>query len=250
MSFRQLKINGWQQFQEIELNFHERLTILTGANGSGKTTILNLLARHHDWPAQSLATPTRRRGKQRFEFLIRLFRMSSESDRDESQETEIGTLVYESGQKATLVVRRTNAPQYQININGQQSVACFFIPSHRPVYRYEAVNQIPTGRQTKDTAFQRVWESTKTRYFGGQVRSASFHMKEMLISWSIFGRGNEDMPADEELLSLYLGFQVVLRKILPPSLGFRQFAIRDMEVVLECESGDFLIDAASGDLVL
>jgi len=116
MSFRQLKIGGWQQFQEIELDFHDRLTILTGANGSGKTTILNLLARHHDWPVQSLATPTRRRGKQSFEFLIRLFRRPAESDRHESQETQIGTLFYQSGEKAALVVPTTNVPQYQINI--------------------------------------------------------------------------------------------------------------------------------------
>ncbi len=248
MSFRRLTISGWQQFREIEVDFHERLTILTGANGSGKTTILNLLAQHHDWPIQSLATPTRRRGKGPFEFLVRLFHRTSPADSSETLKSQIGTLVYTSGQKANLVVPQPNAPQYQVQIEGQQSVACFFIPSHRPVYIYEAVSQIPAARQTKDVAFQRVWNSTKTRYFGGGERSASFHMKELLISWSIFGRGNVDMSADEELLSLYLGFQEVLRKILPQSLGFRQFAIRNMEIVLQCESGDFLIDAASGGL--
>jgi len=44
VAFQKLTISGWQQFQDIEVDFHDRLTILTGANGSGKTTILNLLA--------------------------------------------------------------------------------------------------------------------------------------------------------------------------------------------------------------
>ena len=202
MAFRRLTISGWQQFRDIEIDFHDRLTILTGANGSGKTTILNLLARHHDWPVQSLATPTRKRGKGPFEFLVRLFHGTSPADSSEIPKSQIGTLVYTSGQKADLVVPQTTAPQYQVGISGQQNVACFYIPSHRPVYRYEPVSQIPAARQTKNVAFQRVWSSTKIRYFGGSERSASFHMKELLISWSIFGRGNEDMPADEELLSL------------------------------------------------
>jgi hypothetical protein len=73
-------------------------------------------------------------------------------------------------------------------------------------------------------------------------------MKETLIAWSIFGRGNVDMDADPEALELYLGFQNVLRTVLPESLGFRKFAIRKYEVVLECASGDFLLDGASGGI--
>lgn len=34
--------------------------------------------------------------------------------------------------------------------------------------------------------------------------------------------------------------------VLPKELGFRKFFIRNFEVVLQCESGDFVIDAASG----
>src|SRR5258706_417120 len=35
---------------------------------------------------------------------------------------------------------------------------------------------------------------------------------------------------------------------LPHTIGFRRFSIRNMEVVLECDSGEFLLDAASGGL--
>ncbi|MBP0115583.1 ATP-binding protein [Bradyrhizobium vignae] len=46
ISFRSLKISNWQQFASIDINFHPTLTVITGANGAGKTTILNLLSRH------------------------------------------------------------------------------------------------------------------------------------------------------------------------------------------------------------
>ncbi|MFC1718335.1 AAA family ATPase [Candidatus Poribacteria bacterium] len=37
MGFKSLKINNWKQFDAIDIEFHDRLTILTGANASGKT---------------------------------------------------------------------------------------------------------------------------------------------------------------------------------------------------------------------
>ena len=53
MTFKTLQINDWKQFQNIDIVFHERLTILTGANGSGKTTLLHLLAKHFGWESQN-----------------------------------------------------------------------------------------------------------------------------------------------------------------------------------------------------
>ena len=34
MKFKALRISDWKQFQNIDIDFHELLTILTGANGS------------------------------------------------------------------------------------------------------------------------------------------------------------------------------------------------------------------------
>lgn len=41
----QLQLNEWRQFDNLTIDFDKRLTILTGANGSGKTTILNILSK-------------------------------------------------------------------------------------------------------------------------------------------------------------------------------------------------------------
>ena len=97
--FASLKISEWQQFKNIDIEFHDRLTILTGANGSGKTTILNLLARHHDWQVQSCAVPVKSKKSSAFRFLTRLFR-----GHDRSSENEIGQIVYEDGQIAKLTI--------------------------------------------------------------------------------------------------------------------------------------------------
>ena len=57
MKFDRLLIEDWKQFSDVEIVFHNRLTVLTGANGSGKTTLLHLLARCLGWEFQELATP-------------------------------------------------------------------------------------------------------------------------------------------------------------------------------------------------
>lgn len=240
--FKHLEIREWQQFRRVEISFHDRLTILTGANASGKTTILNLLARHTAWDVPSLAVPRRSKAEGIFRFFTRIF-----SGR-ETKEKDIGKLTYDNGRVASLVVPDVSSPSYAISIGNQDVVPGFFIPSHRSVYRYQQVTQLPLTRLSKEQAFQRVSESTRGRYFGGSDVPSSFHMKEILIGWSIFGRGNSDMESDHRLVRHYEGFQEILRKVLPANLGFRRFSIRNVEIVLECESGDFMIDGASGGL--
>jgi hypothetical protein len=58
------------------------------------------------------------------------------------------------------------------------------------------------------------------------------------------------MPSDDDQLSCFVGFQDVLRKVLPSSLGFEEIEIRGMEVVFVCNSGKdvFLLETASGGI--
>lgn len=58
--FKSLSLDGWRQFRRIEVDFHPRLTVLTGANGAGKTTLLSIISRHLGWGNQYIATPSRR----------------------------------------------------------------------------------------------------------------------------------------------------------------------------------------------
>ena len=59
MNLKSLKISNWKQFHDIDIEFHDRLTVLTGSNASGKTTLLNLLGRHFGWEFPELLTPVK-----------------------------------------------------------------------------------------------------------------------------------------------------------------------------------------------
>ena len=58
------------------------------------------------------------------------------------------------------------------------------------------------------------------------------------------------MPTDSEQKENYEGFQEVLRKVLPKTLGFNEFEIRNMEIVFICNNGndEFLLETASGGI--
>lgn len=244
MFFKKLKVSEWQQFDQIEIDFHDRLTVLTGSNWSGKTTILNLLAKHFGWDVPSCATPA-------MDSLSKVWKWATWWLSTEKKENEniIWFLEYSDQWKANLIVPQQSSAQYQIQIQNQKSIDCFFIPSHRSVFRYQPVNSIPTQNTiNKRQAFDKVSNSTRQRYFGWTDQSSSFHMKETLISWNIFGQGNKDMIPNEKLIEYYLGFEKILWIILPKSIGFKKFAIRNTEVILECDSGDFMIDASSGGI--
>lgn len=74
--FSQISIEGWRQFRRVEINFHPRLTVLTGANGAGKTTILSLISRHLGWSSQFIGTPMNRaRGSSMLEYSTDLWAM-------------------------------------------------------------------------------------------------------------------------------------------------------------------------------
>jgi hypothetical protein len=92
-------------------------------------------------------------------------------------------------------------------------------------------------------------EIVRTRYYGGHhQRTPNYYMKETLIALAAFGYGNDVIDPDLESLATFSGFQDVLRKILPPSLGFLRLTIRLPEVVLVTRSGDFSLDAVSGGI--
>ena len=249
MRFDELKIQQWQQFENVGITFHSPITIITGANGSGKTTLLNLLAKHSGWEVNSLAVPkTEKNGI--WKYIIRFFKGI-----DRSNENVIGTLKYSNGSIAQLTISQQARQLYQITLTNKQIVRCFFIPSHRSIFRYEQLTNIPIQKKGKEIAFSEVSSATRNSFFGGGGNSASFYMKNTLISWAIKGYGISDgekqvMPSDIEQKRNYEGFQEVLRKVLPKTLGFKKFEIREMEIVFICNDGDdeFLLETASGGI--
>ncbi|MBK9250423.1 MAG: AAA family ATPase [Proteobacteria bacterium] len=51
--FERLELNNWRQFEAIDIRFGTQTTVVTGANGCGKTSILTVLGHHFGWNLHS-----------------------------------------------------------------------------------------------------------------------------------------------------------------------------------------------------
>ncbi|WP_041657961.1 AAA family ATPase [Azoarcus sp. KH32C] len=251
MNFERMTLKGWQQFADIDIAFHPRATIITGANGSGKTTILSFLARHRGWQQFSLATPKNDLFSKTLKYLslARLFGKNENSDRS------IGTLTYTNKSTATFSVPEAGSAQYQVQIQNQQPARFFYIPSHRQTFSYRRVGQINTSRKERQTAFDEIQNNQINRHAGNGVEPSSFLMKSTLLGWMINGYGVRSptktiMPPDPQQVRNFEGFRDVLRVVLPESLGFEDLEVRDYEIVFCCNGGadEFLLETASGGI--
>ena len=245
-TFTQITLHDWRQFADVTVDFGDRITILTGANGSGKTTLLNLLSRHVGWSINLISTPAiTKRGA------LRYYSGAGRAkfDREENDTQTIGHITYSNSQVATLSVPPQVSENFQVSIANQQAVHGIYITSHRPVYSYRRVDEIPTRVNAAQELFEQYLGLLRQYYSpGSRVDSPSFRLKRSLISLATFGYGNQVVEPDETAQSTFESFQEVLRMVLPPDLGFKEFRIKLPDVILHCEADDFSLDAASGGI--
>lgn len=250
--FKKVTICQWRQFENIEIEIDDVVTIITGANGAGKTTILGILNQHFGWSPSLISTPLigKKGVREFFSGIWDKFINESNSFSSFSSSVNIGSITYGNGQVTKIMVPTQTEMIYHIQFENQQSIDGMYVPSHRPVFNYKEVTSIPTTVKKTEDYFDQYNTNIKDKFnnphYYGENISPSFILKETLISLATFGYGNAHVVANMEYANLFEEFQKILEKLLPQSLGFQKLEIRIPEVVLITKSGDFSLDAVSG----
>ncbi len=226
--FKRLTLQGWRQFRAVDINFHPQLTVLTGANGAGKTTLLNLISRHFGWGSSFISTPLRRRESPGVLYSADLWAFGDHSfgNAPDPARLKIGSIEYAEGEASISVPQGNVGWNYDLQVNGQKRVEGLHIPSHRATYSYQQVQNIPTVPRRRNEVFNQYLNLIRTRFGGGHTQwSPQYYMKETLIALATFGYGNQAVEADPESARIFEEFQEVLRRMLPPKLGFKKLGM-------------------------
>jgi predicted ATPase len=246
-TFSRIKIeHNWRQFSNVDIDLSNKMTVLTGANGCGKTTLMTILSSHFGWNINFVSTPflSKRQKKKLYSDFKILFNEVEENN----NEIEIGSINYTDGSSCSLKVpsRASNNIQYQLSYANRQGIEGLYIPSHRPPMNYQHVASIPTDPKTNQQHYQEFQNLLSQSFSSGKAQNPGLVLKQSLISLALFGYGNNAVASNSEYISLYEKFEEVLRVMLPETLGFLNLEIRMPEIVLITTSGTFSIDAMSG----
>ena len=260
--FNAIKLRGWRQFEDVELDLSKRVTIITGTNGCGKTTILTLLSRHFGWDIRFASTPyvSKRAAKRLFRDVHARSELkkggsatessTTETDHDDERnvEIDIGQITYDTGQICNIRIPTFVTANYQVKLDGQVSKDGLFIPSHRQQSVYYRVSQIPADPVSAAQIYDQYRSIFSQFYQSGarQQKNPGQVQKEALIALAAFGEGNSSLMGNPEYVEVFNSFEERIKKILPKEIGLTSISVNMPEVILKTESGDFSLDAMSG----
>lgn len=255
--FKRLNISGWRQFEDIDISFHPHLTVLTGANGAGKTTILNLLSRSIGWTPEFVSSYKKDKlGVARYFNGLKSFGKGfffNNKAVSENVNDKLGELEFQDGTIADLLLpREIEGGTYSVITKGGKREKGVYIHSHRPIFPYRAVRTISTEIATRNQIFQKYNEFNRSFVFDTfrdpDRMSATALIKETIASLAIFGYGNQNVIPNESARKLFEGYIEILKIVLPPKLGFESISVVVPEVMLCTKTGNFPIDAVSGGI--
>lgn len=276
-TFKRIALRNWRQFAHVSIDVHPRLTIITGSNGAGKSTILNVFSQHFGFSRPFLATPKRGKGGQ-ITYDLGYYSSSSQifdDEVDDSEEDEwselfrpthdpeeappappppgsfvtIGDIEYGNGTRSEIGYHDHQANIFGLSLQNQQHVPGVYVSSHRTNAAYQPIQGLSLNAMALSQAYATYFNELNARNSGGHTPySPVYRMKEALIAMAAFGEGNSHLESNKELLEAFNGFVAILRKVLPKELGFQSLSVRLPDIVIKTRAGEFIIDSSSGGL--
>lgn len=247
--FKRIKISNWRQFADIDINFDSRLTILTGANGSGKTTILNILRHSFGVRWKFISTPERDKENGKLKYY---------SGIDKGIDTApvngicIGNIYNTDDTQVDILVPNTVSNTFDIICRNQRITKGLFISSHRTIFTYREIKQIPTKALSRNDIYNTysdfIIKYEKDEYRNSLDVASTMLIKETLIALATFGYGNKSVIKNDDAIGIFEGYQDILKRVLPDKLGFEKIEIEVPEVVLKTKTGRFTLDGVSGGI--
>lgn len=239
--FRRLQISDWRQFTTVELDLANQLTILTGENGTGKTTLLSILSAHFGFNTTFVATPTR------FGNNFRFVAGRRRNQQPSADFEEIGLLTYYSGTASPVGIWEYGSAEFNVGFSNQQPVNGISLNSHRIVPSYGVVQNLPAKFKSASEIMAEYKQQLMSWWQPWvEKKPPSLLMKEALVAAAMFSEGNSAIVADPQAAEVWEGFQRVLSILMPESLGFTKLMIDQAEVIVQTEKGPFALEAASG----
>lgn len=249
--FSKLELQDWRQFETVNIDLSSRVTVITGSNGCGKTTILSLLSRHFGWQIPIVASPyVSKRAQKALYRDVPMERRIGPSLPQNRNETSVGQITYDNGSHCVLGVPENPSASYNISLHGQQPKQGLFIPSHRQQSVYNVVQTIPTNPVGAAQIYEQFRNVAAQLYQGGRLgtnaKNPGAVQKEAIISLALFGEGNDSIEPNDSYRELFESLQRRLKLVFPPEIGFRKLRVRMPDVLIETDSGSFALDAMSG----
>ena len=206
-----LSIPQLKSLVDVHIDLSKKATLLAGVNGSGKTTILRLLAMIFGWPAVDAP--------------------------DEMPAIQgswpFGPISWGRGGPGT---------SFRV-VRGASPRPGIFVPAHRAGYVPGKVGAI----DVQWIGESQLLDQIRSAEMSPTGRGSNLTLKQGLISSALFGyqSGPSVQPVARARV-LFERYIEVLRLVLSDQIGLTGLIVRDADVFVATENGEFPLDGASG----